>query len=244
MPWPTATSDAVTCGRANLAGDGRQRKTKGRSLYILYGHRFTRSILVEAVLREGGLAYEQRSVDIRKGEHRDAEFLATNPAGFVPALVTPEGEILHETPAIMLYLAERHGLEDLAPRTDDPQRGLFLAKLFYFCDDLQPAMKRSFYAERYSTDPGDTERIRARAREMALERWSVVEAHLAARGPYHLGARFSLVDLCLAYWALCHPPQEIFEPYPAIKRCFDLVLERPVIGPLFRETRAIIAAKP
>ena len=61
-------------------------------MYILYGGDFTRSALVQWVLEEGGLEYELRTIDIFKGEHRASEFLAINPAGLVPVLITPEGQ--------------------------------------------------------------------------------------------------------------------------------------------------------
>ena len=60
-------------------------------MYILYGGDFTRSVLVQWVLEEGGLEYEFRSIDILKGEHRAPDFLAINPAGLVPVLITTLG---------------------------------------------------------------------------------------------------------------------------------------------------------
>ncbi len=37
-------------------------------MYILYGGDFTRSVLVQWVLEEGGIEYEFRKIDILKGE--------------------------------------------------------------------------------------------------------------------------------------------------------------------------------
>ena len=106
-------------------------------MYILYGGDFTRATLVQWVLEEGKIEYELRKIDIYKGEHRSAEFLATNPAGFVPVLITPEGETLYEVAALMVYLADRHGLTDLAPAVTDPRRGLFLSTVFNIAGDIQ-----------------------------------------------------------------------------------------------------------
>ena len=101
-------------------------------MYKLYGGTFTRALAPQMVLEEAGLPYELHAVDMASGEHRGEEFLKLNPAGYVPALTTPEGDVLHEAAAIMLYLTDRHELEDLAPQVDAPQRGGFLSKLFYF----------------------------------------------------------------------------------------------------------------
>ena len=89
-------------------------------MYVLYGGRFTRALIVEMVMAEGGIPYELRSVDIVAHEHREPAYLAVNPAGWVPALVTPAGETLYETPAINLYLAEHHRLTHLAPESPTP----------------------------------------------------------------------------------------------------------------------------
>ncbi len=208
-------------------------------MYILYGGRFTRAVCVQMVLEEAGIPYELRELDIVAGEHREPDFLAVNPAGFVPAMITPEGEVLHETAALMLYLADRHGLDGLAPRVDEPERGLFYSKLFFLTNDVQPAMKRIYFPQRYSTDPADTPRIKAQAVSMAEDRWKVVDAHLAAHGPYHLGARFSLVDLYMIMWAAAFEPKEaLFESCPAIARCYDLVAARPKVAPLLAQHEA------
>lgn len=212
-------------------------------MYILYGGRLTRTVGPQMVLHEGDLAYELREIDIMRDEHRRPEFLAINPAGYVPALVTPEGQVLHEAAAIMLYLADRHRLDDLAPASDAPERGLFYSKLFFLTNDVQPAMKRYYFPHRYSTDDADTPRIKARALDMAKERWAVVDSHLAAHGPYHLGARFSLVDLYMAMWAALgfEPPETLLPQFPAVRRCYDLVAARPKIAALLKETEAMVA---
>ena len=211
-------------------------------MYILYGGGLTRTVGPQMVLHEGDLAYELREIDIMCDEHRRPEFLAINPAGYVPALITPEGQVLHEAAAIMLYLADRHGLDDLAPATDAPERGLFYSKLFFLTNDVQPAMKRYYFPHRHSTDDADTPRIKARALDTATERWAVVDDHLAAHGPYHLGARFSLVDLYMAMWAAFgfEPPETLLPQFPAVWRCYDLVAARPKIAALLKETEAIV----
>ena len=202
-------------------------------MYVLYGGRFTRALMVEMVMAEGGLPYELREVDIVAHEHREPEYLAVNPAGLVPALVTPEGETLYETPAINLYLAERHGLTRLAPRVGESERALFLSGLFYVTGELEPAMKRHFYPHRYVFRKEDEARMKERALEDALARVAVMEQRLGRAGPYHLGARFSLVDLTLSYWAVFLETLGALDACPAVRRCMRLVRDRPRLRPCF-----------
>ncbi|WP_223475470.1 glutathione S-transferase family protein [Oricola indica] len=200
-------------------------------MYRLYWAEGTASFAPQAVLEEAGLAYELVRIDTTKGEHGKPDYLAINPAGRVPALELPDGAILTESAAISLYLAERHGLEEIAPAVMDPDRGTFLRWLFYLAVTLQEAYKPFYYPERWSADPGDRPRIRARAAERIIECWQPVEAHLAANGPYHLGERFSLADIFVLMNSTWHvTPEQLVERFPAVGRCIALASKRPVIA--------------
>ncbi|MEO0619998.1 MAG: glutathione S-transferase N-terminal domain-containing protein, partial [Pseudomonadota bacterium] len=99
--------------------------------YLLYGHPLTRSKLVEHVLVELDVAFEARLIDPFVGAHRTPELLAINPTGWIPVLVTPDGEIIAETAAINLTLAERYPDAHLVPPVSDPDRAKFLSTYFY-----------------------------------------------------------------------------------------------------------------
>jgi len=126
----------------------------------------------------------------------------------------------------------------------EPARAPFLAKLFYLSNDIQPPMKRYFYAPRYALREDDVAATRARAREMALERWQVLDDFLEANGPYHLGERFSIADIQLANWAAYgfETPDDIVDAFPAVGRCLDRVMARPKCGPILENIRAMIMA--
>ena len=224
-------------------------------MYTLYHQDGTRSGAALLVLEEGGLEYDLRQIDITADEHRSEGFLAVNPRGLIPALVTDSGEIVCETAAIMMYLADRHRLAELAPLPDEPGRGVLHDWLFYHVGEVQEAGKRRAYANRYSTDPADIPRIRAKAADTLLARWRVVDRHLADNGPYHLGARFSLVDLYLSITAawlkvgderVGGPDTDLrLENLPAVERCYELVATRrkcaPVIDAHLKSLRKILA---
>src|SRR5258706_8478659 len=76
------------------------------------------------MLEELGLPYQARKVDLAKGEHKVADYLALNPLGVIPTLVDPAGPggrrlVLTQSLAILIYLAEKTGR--LLPR-DAPAR--------------------------------------------------------------------------------------------------------------------------
>src|SRR5436853_6820592 len=77
-----------------------------------------RGFRVVWLLEELGVAYRLRPVDLLAVEN-DPDFLAINPAGFIPAL--QDGEtIMVESIAILEYLLARHGPRPLAVAPADP----------------------------------------------------------------------------------------------------------------------------
>jgi glutathione S-transferase len=56
-------------------------------------------------LEEAGAKYATVRLDFGAGDQRKAEYLAINPKGRVPALVTERG-ILTETPAILMFISQ------------------------------------------------------------------------------------------------------------------------------------------
>lgn len=205
-------------------------------MYTLYHQDGTRSGAALLVLEEGSLDYDLRHVDITACAHRSESFLAVNPRGLIPTLVTDTGERVSETAAIMMYLADRHRLTELAPLPDEPGRGVLHDWLFYHVGEVQEAGKRAAYANRYSTNAADIPRVRAKAKEELVRRWRIVDQHLADNGPYHLGQRFSLVDLYLLITAAwLHgglEPELHLENLPAVQRCYELVAARPKCAPV------------
>lgn len=81
--------------------------------------RSTSSYRVRIALALKGLDYQARPVNLLKGEHRAADYLALNPQGRVPALRTDSGELLVQSPAIIEYLEERFPDTPLLPQGED-----------------------------------------------------------------------------------------------------------------------------
>ena len=82
----------------------------------LYGHELSgNSYKVRLFLDLLGLDYEWVKVDVMKGEHKSAEYLALNPFGQIPLLV--DGDLqLADAQAILFYLAQQYGGEKWLPR--------------------------------------------------------------------------------------------------------------------------------
>ena len=63
---------------------------------------------VRIALNLKGITWEHVGVHLLKREHRSADYLALNPVGLVPSLVTDDGAVIAQSLAIIEYLDETH----------------------------------------------------------------------------------------------------------------------------------------
>jgi GST-like protein len=97
----------------------------------LYGAAGSGSIAVEAALTLLGIPYSLvEAVTWAEPEARE-RVAPANPMRQVPTLVLPGGEIMTESAAILIDLADRHPASRLAPPVDDPARRQFLRWMVY-----------------------------------------------------------------------------------------------------------------
>ena len=83
---------------------------------ILHGYwRSGTSYRTRIALNLKGLSYDQVAVDLRLGQQGDEAYLALNPQGLVPALVTDAGDVLSQSPAILEWLEETYPEPPLLP---------------------------------------------------------------------------------------------------------------------------------
>jgi glutathione S-transferase len=156
-----------------------------------------RGFRVVWLLEEMGLAYRLRPVDLLAGVEEDPEFLAINPAGFIPAI--QDGDVtMVESIAIMEYLMARYGPTLLAPAPNDPAFPAY--QQFLHLGEAGLAASIYFVVGARNFAPG-TEGQNWSARQ-ALEvfesRLTLVTRQLA-RSPYLAGETFTAADISVAY---------------------------------------------
>lgn len=199
--------------------------------YTLYTFVRSGGAMVEAALAEAGAPFDIRPVDIRADAQRDPAYLAVNPHGKLPALVTPEDDTLTETLAILLTLDDRYPDARLLPPRPSPAREKALRWLAFAATELYPIIEILDYPERFAPVSAQVEATRAVAREIWRSRLRRMEKQLADPGPFLLGETFCLTDI---YWAVAsrwgHQPGWTAAHTPRLERLFHAVCARPKIA--------------
>ncbi len=105
----------------------------------LYGRRGWGSAIVEAQLEWLGLDYTYEAVDdLLKSAEARRSLSPVNPLAQVPTLVLQNGQILTESAAITLYLADMTGSEEFVPPPGSVERPDFLRWLIFLVANVYP----------------------------------------------------------------------------------------------------------
>ncbi|MAK93637.1 MAG: glutathione S-transferase [Gammaproteobacteria bacterium] len=159
---------------------------------IFYFAPRTVAVASHITLEEVGEDYEIRVLDFSADEQRSDAYLALNPKGRVPALVTDEG-VITETPAILLYLAQRYPDANLAPWKDAFQ----LAKLqefnAYLCATVHVAHAHRVRGERWADEETALKAMQQKVPQTMRTCFQLI-ADYFFQGPWVMGQSYSLAD--------------------------------------------------
>jgi len=142
-------------------------------------------------LEEAGADYELVVMSTREGDQRRPEYLAVNPKGRVPALVTDRG-VLTETPAILAYIPETHPQARLLPE-DAWARARAHAFMSYLCATVHVAHAHKHRGYRWATQAGSFADMTAKVPENEIECFRLIEAEMF-EGPWVMGEAYSVCD--------------------------------------------------
>ena len=164
-------------------------------MYILYHFPYSQHARrVVSLLEAAGLPYELRHVDMAKGEHLSAAYLAINPNHQVPTLL--DGDlVLHESNAILRYLCHQHGLSDWYP-ADPKHRARVEQWLDWNQSRLSPAVIDIVRNKVFLREKGDKDAI-ARGEAKLRELAPILEAGLQG-DDFLTGAEPTIADLSVA----------------------------------------------
>jgi glutathione S-transferase len=154
------------------------------------------SLAVHIALEEAGLCYERRIVDLRSGQNRGPEYLATNPTGAVPALTIGD-QTLTETQAILTYIGDWDADKKLLPPPGDFRRYRAHEWMNFMSSSVHTYIRSIFRSSVYA---GEDEIANAAVNVQGVKNLAksvaTVEKRLAGQ-TWALGDQFSVADAYL-----------------------------------------------
>lgn len=149
------------------------------------------SLASHIALEEAGARYEAVRTNVREKANLTPEYLAINPKGRVPALVTDQG-VLTETVAILAWVAQVFPDAALAPA--DPW-SFAQAQAFnsYLASTVHVAHAHRHRGYRWADEESSFEDMRRKVPQTMTACFQLIEDEFL-KGPYVLGEAFSICD--------------------------------------------------
>jgi glutathione S-transferase len=152
-------------------------------------------------LEDAGASYEAVRVNFGANEQRGAAYLAINPKGRVPSLVTAQG-VLTETPAMLFYIAQTHPAAGLAPLDDAWALAQVQAFNSYLCSTVHVAHAHRMRGYRWADDPAAILAMQKKVPQSVGECFDLIEREMFA-GPFVFGDVYTISDpylFTIAQW--------------------------------------------
>jgi glutathione S-transferase len=143
-------------------------------------------------LQETGADYTAERIDFKINQQNSPEYLAINPKGRVPSLVTDRG-ILTETPAMLAFIAQSFPQAKLA-RFDDAF-AFAQAQAFnsYLCSTVHVAHAHKGRGPRWATEESSFADMKRKVPQTMAACFALIERDML-RGPWVMGEQYTICD--------------------------------------------------
>jgi glutathione S-transferase len=160
-------------------------------LYYLAG---SCALAPHIALEFSGLTYE--AIRVERGKQADPSYLAINPLGRVPALVTPHHGTITEVPAVLSFIADNAPDRGLLPTVGKRERYDVLRWMAYLSSTVHPAFGRLWRAERFAGDADCIGSVEQAAATQLASDFAHIDKEIS-NGRWVAGTDMSVADLYL-----------------------------------------------
>ena len=201
--------------------------------WTLYGQTGTGAVAIEAALTLLDIRYTVRETSLR-GAEREA-YAKINPMEQLPALVLPSGELMTESAAILIWLADAHPASGLGPKADDPGRAAFLQWMAFVSSAIYALYWIRDEPSRLADTPHGQALIKQRTAARISDCWAIMERRLEP-GRYLLGDTLTVLDLYVAVVSRWGPRRKGFHAVASrMADCIRRVDDDPRLAPLWAD---------
>jgi GST-like protein len=197
--------------------------------YTLYGSKGCGSAPVEAVLGMLELPFDYiEAPPWEPGPHIEA-LRRHNPLLQVPTLVLPDGGVMSESAAILLYLSREAPGAPLLPATPRARAALYRWTVF-IAANIYAAVGTGDFPERWVTGETAQKSLKEKCAERTLVYWKMMEDALSP-SPYLLGEKISVLDVYASAVSRWRPGRKaIAAACPRLASVFELTERRPIVN--------------
>jgi GST-like protein len=162
--------------------------------YTVYGAPGSGSVPIEAALTLIGAPYDLVGDDVVRPVACNPAANAVNPLQQVPVLTLPTGEMMTESAAILIYLADSYPHARLAPAVGDPRRPAFLRWMTYISAAIYSLAWVRADPMRLVADVAQAPIIQDRIADRRADCWRHMDSQIQP-GPFLLGDELTVLDL-------------------------------------------------
>jgi glutathione S-transferase len=180
------------------------------------------------LLEEIGCDYEAVRLNYAVMEHTKPEYLEINPKGRVPSLITENG-ILTETPAILLYLAQRFPDSDFAVPEDIFALAELQAVTSYLCSTVHVNHAHRMRGYRWveADDEASLAAMQKKVQSNMEECFALIEKEIF-KGPWVMGDKMSIADPYLFVFSFWMEGDNVNPAdFPKLMNHRNRILDRP-----------------
>jgi glutathione S-transferase len=161
-------------------------------MYKLYYAPGTCALASHIALEEAGAAYRAERLDFKSNQQNSPDYLAINPKGRVPALVTDHG-VLTETPAILAFIAQIFPQAKLAPFDDAFKLAEVQAFNSYLCSTVHVAHAHKMRGPRWATEESSFADMKRMVPKSFGACFALIERDFI-KGPWVMGDTYTICD--------------------------------------------------
>jgi GST-like protein len=204
-------------------------------LYTVYGAQGSGSVPIEAVLALAGVPYRVEECAPWLSASRAAEIASINPLLQVPALALPSGELMTESAAILIWLADAYPQARLAPAVNHAARPAYLRWMNFVSAAIYALYWIADNPARVTDRVEEHGEIKARLFDRIAHCWGVLGTALKP-GRYLLGDDLSALDIYVATASRWSPGrQRFYEVAPGLAEVIRRVDADPRLAKLWAE---------
>jgi len=161
-------------------------------MYKLYYAPGTCALASHIALEEAGADYKAERLDFKANQQQSKEYLAINPKGRVPALVTDRG-ILTENPAILAYIAQTFPKAKLAPLDDPFAFAQMQSFNSYLCSTVHINHAHKMRGYRWAVEESSFADMKRKVPETMAASFALIERDML-KGPWVMGEQYTICD--------------------------------------------------